>query len=304
MYRCFHLIIIFLVFLGVLLLPPQLAWAQEWRPVGSGIVSGISGMALVAQQNNTLDLLIVHDSKQKNQGRLAIMTIKGKQQPEYLPLNWPSNIELPKDLEAVTSIPGNPKTAFMAVSSWGKVYDIRIELPSKTVTVLKEFNLPKIPLGSNFESFALQNIDGILVAVWADRGAGDKPATLDWGLIDLANDQITPIGTAKVRVPFPEGNVRHISDLKVDPAGTVFICAASDGGDNGPYQSAVYVAGSLGVDDHKLVWRQNLQLVPLYRSAYHKIEGLELIPGAAGGVILGTDDENFGSSVYILGASS
>jgi hypothetical protein len=50
--------------------------------------------------------------------------------------------------------------------------------------------------------------------------------------------------------------------------------------------------------------RQNPQLVPLYRSQYHKIESIELVPGAEGGVIVGTDDENFGSYVYFLGASN
>lgn len=37
---------------------------------------------------------------------------------------------------------------------------------------------------------------------------------------------------------------------------------------------------------------------------YHKIEGMELVPRAEGGVIVGTDDENLGFYVYILGVSS
>jgi len=281
-------------------------WAQDWRPVRGGIPFGISGMALIEQQSNTntLDFLIVHDNKQKNQGRLAIISIKGKNQPEYFPLNWPNNIELPIDLEAITSVPEKTKSSFLALSSSGKAYYIRLESAKKTISVLKEFNLPGITPGNNFEAFGLQNIDGKLVAIWADRGEREQPATIFWGVLDLAKYQITLAGSANLKVPFPSGNVRHISDIKVDSVGIVYITSASDAGDDGPFQSAVYVAGYLGLRGNKIAWQQNPQLVPFSRSNYHKIEGIELVPGAEGGVVVGTDDENLGSYVYIVGGSS
>lgn len=96
--------------------------------------------------------------------------------------------------------------------------------------------------------------------------------------------------------------MRHISDIKVDSAGIVYITSASDAGDDGPFQSALYVAGYLGFSGNKIVWKQNSQLVPLYRADYRKIEGMELVPGNAGGVVFGTDDENFGSYVYVMGS--
>jgi len=279
----------------------QRVWAQDWRPVRGGIAFGISGMALIEQKSNSLDFLIVHDNKKPNQGRLAIISIKGKNQPKYLALNWPSNAELPEDLESVTSIPGTKNTSFIALSSSGKAYSIKLESDKKTISFIKEFNLPEIPQGSNFEGFSLQDIDGKLVAVWAHRGKAEQPAIIYWGLLDLTKYQIILTGSTNLKVPFPSGNVRHISDIKVDPAGVVFISAASDAGDDGPFQSAVYVAGSLGFRNNTIVFKLNPQLVPLYRTNYHKIEGIELVPGAEGGVIVGTDDENFGSSAYILG---
>ncbi|MEH2023611.1 hypothetical protein [Nostoc sp.] len=297
-------LIINIVILGALLLISQQVWAQDWRPVRGGIPFGISGIALIEQQSNSLDFLIVHDNKQKNQGRIAIIRIKGKSQPEYLPLNWPNNTELPIDLEALTSVPEKTKFSFIALSSSGKAYYIRFEPVNKTISVLKEFNLPGIIQGSNFEAFGLQNIDGKLVAIWAHRGEGEKPATIFWGVFDLAEYQITLVGSTNLKVPFPSGNVRHISDIKVDPVGIVYITSASDAGDDGPFQSAVYVAGYLGWRGNKIAWRQNPQLVPFYRSNYHKIEGIELVPGAEGGVVVGTDDENLGSYVYIVGGSS
>lgn len=296
-------LIIKILIVGALLLLSQQASAQGWRPVRGGITFGISGMALLSQQNGFRDFLIVHDNKQKNQGRLAIISIKGQNQPEYFPIDWPSNTELPIDLEALTSIPGKIDSRFIALSSAGKAYEIKIDPTDKTISVLQVFELPEIPPGSNFEAFALQNIQGQLVAVWAHRGAGKEPATIYWGVLDLVKYQITPAGSAQLTVPFPSGNVRHISDLKVDPAGIMYISSASDTGDDGPFESAVYVAGYLNLQGNKIVWRHNPQLIPLHRFRYHKIEAIELVTGADGGVVVGTDDENLGSSVYVLGES-
>ncbi|OYD90495.1 hypothetical protein CDG77_17135 [Nostoc sp. 'Peltigera membranacea cyanobiont' 213] len=297
-------LIVNIVILSALLLISVQVWAQDWRPVRGGIPFGISGMALIKQQSNSLDFLIVHDNKKPNQTRLATISLKGKNQPEYFPLNWPNNIELPIDLEALTSVPEKTKFSFIALSSSGKAYYIRLNPVTKTILVLKEFNLPGIIQGNNFEGFGLQNIDGKLVAIWGHRGEGEQPATIFWGIFDLARYQINLGGSTNLKVPFPFGNVRHISDIKIDPVGIVYITSASDAGDDGPFQSSVYVAGYLGLHDNKIVWRQNPQLVPIYRSDYHKIEGIELVPGAEGGVIVGTDDENLGSYVYMLGGSN
>ncbi|BAZ31444.1 hypothetical protein NIES4074_39170 [Cylindrospermum sp. NIES-4074] len=298
----FFRLILTLVVLSVLLFISQRVFAQEWRPVRGGIPFGISGMALVQQQGDNLDFLIVHDNKKQNQGRLAIISLKGKNQPDYFPLNWPSNIKLPIDLEALTTIPNTNNSAFIALSSDGKAYHLTLDATNKNISVVKEFNLPAFPLNSNFESFNLQDINGTIVAMWAHRGEGKQPAKIYWGIFDLNKYKITTAGSANFTVPFPSGNVRHISDIKVDSAGIVYISSASDAGDDGPFQSAVYVAGYLGFSGNKIFWRQNSQLFPIYRDEYHKIEGLELVPGAAGGVIVATDDENLGSYVYVVGA--
>ncbi|BAY24054.1 hypothetical protein NIES2100_38470 [Calothrix sp. NIES-2100] len=294
-------LIISLIVLGTLLFLCQRVWAQDWLPVRGGISFGISGIALIEQKSNSLDFLIVHDNKKPLQGRLAILNLSGKNQPEYFALNWIGNAELPSDLEALTSIPGTKNNSFIALSSSGKAYSIQLETDKKNISLIKEFKLPAIPQESNFEAFSLQDIDGKLVAVWAHRGEAEAPAVIYWGLLDLTKYQIMLTGSANLKVPFPSGNVRHISDMKIDPTGVVFISAASDPGDNGPFQSALYVAGSLGYRNHKIVFKQNAQLVPLYRKNYHKIEAIELVPGAEGGVIVATDDENFGSAVYMVG---
>lgn len=301
MKRLKHKLVIKIVIVVALLLISQQVLAQTWQPVRGGITFGISGMSLLSQKSDSVDFLIVHDNKQQNQGRLAIISIKNQDSPVYFPIDWPSNAELPIDLEALTSIPGKNNSRFIAFSSAGKGYDIQLDYTNKTISVIKVFQLANIPPDSNFEGFALQNIGNKLVAVWGHRGADKQPATLYWGLFDLANYQIIPLGSAQLRVPFPTTNVRHISDIKLDAAGIVYITSASDTGDDGPFQSAVYVAGYLSLSGNKIIWKQNPQLFPLHRFNYHKIEAIELIPGANGGVVVGTDDENLGGYIYTLG---
>ena len=283
---------------AVLCLMPHPVLSQQWRPVRGGIQFGISGMALLSQQSGSSSFVVVHDNKDKNQGRLAIITIKDESSPQYFPVNWPSSNALPIDLESVTAVPGASQLTFMAASSAGKVYHFRLDASNQNVSILKVFDLPKFPQGSNFEGFALQKINGQLMAVWAHRGADKEPAVLYWGRLDLNTYQIVPIGSVRVQVPSPISAVRHISDLKVDPAGILFITSAADNGDDGPFASVVYVAGAFEMRDRKITFQQNSQLVPLSRFNYHKVEAIELVPGRDGGVIVGSDDENMGSSVY------
>ncbi|MDZ8188334.1 MAG: hypothetical protein RMX96_26195 [Nostoc sp. ChiSLP02] len=300
----FFKLIINIVALAIFLLVSHQVWAQEWRPVRGGISFGISGMTLIKQQSNSLDFLIVHDNKKPNQSRLAIISVKGKNQPEYFPLSWANQTELPSDLEAITNIPQDKNSDFIALSSTGKVYYFKLDIKTKNISIVKEFELPEITSKTNLEAFGLQYIDGKLIAIWADRGEGKTAATIYFGEFNPKTYQIKLSGYSNFKVPFPSGNVRHISDLKVDSLGIVYVTSASDPGDDGPFESAVYIAGYLKLCGNNIIWRSHPQLVPLYRSYYHKIEAIELIPGVEGGVIVGTDDENLGSYIYIVGGNN
>ncbi len=280
-------------------LMPLPVLSQQWRPVRGGIAFGISGMTLLQQQSGSSSFLIVHDNKDKNLGRLAIITIKGEESLQYLPVNWSSDTALPIDLESITAVPGTSEPTFMAATSTGRVYHFRLDASNQKVSILKAFDFPNIPTGSNFEGFTLQKIDGQLLAVWAHRGQDKELAVLYWGRLDLNTYEISPIGSTRLQVPFPVSAVRHISDLKVDPAGVLFIASAADNGDDGPFESAVYVAGAFGIRNQQITFQQNSQLVPLYRFKYHKVEAIELVPGQTGGLIFGSDDENMGGSVSL-----
>lgn len=309
----FQKLLITVATVAALTFTSQQVLAQQWHPVRSGKFFGISGITLSARQGNSLSFLIVHDNKQAGQGRLASITFKGNEQPQYVPLKWPAKTPLPFDLEAITAVPGEKEPSFMALTSSGKVYHFRLNVFKGDIFIDKVFNLPDIPKESNLESFSLTKIDDTLLAVWAHRGADEEPAIIYWGQLDLKTYQISSIGSTNFNVPWPVTNVRHISDLKVDSTGIVFISSAKDPGNDGPFESAVYIAGVFNVDNNRITFRQNPELVPLYRFDHHKIEAIELVPGLnysalrrrnllelgqAGGVIFGTDNENMGSSIY------
>lgn len=255
-------------------------------------------MALLEHQENSLAFLVVHDNKKAGETRLATVTIDKQTQPQYFPWQWSNNEELAIDLESITTVPGQKEPTFIALASSGRAYHFRANAAIKEVSLIKIFDLPPTSKNSNFEGFSLQEIDGNLLAVWGHRGEDQDPGIIYWGLLDLNKYEITQQGSHQLRVPWPVGPVRHISDLRVDQAGVLYLSAATDPGDDGPFTSAVYIAGVFSVQGKQISFRQNPNLVTLYHLDNHKVEAIELVPGAAGGVFLGTDDENKGSSIF------
>ena len=295
-------LLIAVIILGIFLFNSQKVVAEQWRPVRGGINFGISGMALIEKKDNALDFLIVHDNKGKDESRLAVISIKGKHQPEYFTFNFSNGLNelyFGSDLEALTAVPTIPNS-FMALTSRGKVSYFRLGTRKGESFLLKHFYLPNLPKNPNFEGFVVQEIDGKLLAVWAERGEGEKPAIIYWGTLDLNSYKIELKGSKNFTVPWPNSaNLRHVSDLKIDRTGVLFISSAADTGNDGPFTSAVYIAGVFVVNGNEVLFRENADLFPLYRLDYHKVEAIELIPGANGGIIVGTDDENMGSWVYM-----
>jgi len=102
------------------------------------------------------------------------------------------------------------------------------------------------------------------------------------------------------KVAYPTAYTRHVSDIKVDRSGAVFISSTSDPGNDGPFASAVYFAGTFNFcDSQKISFVQSPVLTLLFTFDYHKVEAVEFVPGANGGMAFGTDDENLGAAVYL-----
>ncbi|MEV0253715.1 hypothetical protein AB0H82_05480 [Streptomyces sp. NPDC050732] len=271
--------------------------AEGWQRAGDDIRSGISGLALTQETEGKIRALVVRDNKKPGQNRLAALTYRPGRSAAVAPLTWTGTAE-PMDLEAVETVPGT-SDEYVALASRGLVYHLKVT--GGEAAVLDTSPLPAIADGDDYESFALTSRHGKLAAVWADRGAGeDRPSTLraaPFSFNRYGEADFGRVTTARLRAPFPTGEVRHASDISVTAAGRLRISSASDAGDDGPFDSAVMDAGTVSVSRSGKV-RLTVAESPdvLRKFEGHKIEAVECVPGSRTAV-LGTDDENAGGYV-------
>mgnify|MGYP005842075199 CR=1 FL=1 len=265
--------------------PPAPAYDDGWTLVKRTIRYGISGLAVIRHAPDRTELLAVHDNKKPGEPRLAVITVAADG-VDYRPVAWPTGTPEPIDLEAVAAVPGR-EGSFVALASEGRAYHLAIA--GDQVAVVGEFALPATVNKPNYEGLALLPLGDALYVVWGHRGSDKHPGRLNWATLDLAKGKVGEPAGADIRVPWPTAEVRHISDLRLDGNATVWVTAASDPGDDGPYTSAVYAIGSLA--GGKFAPNPSPVRLGIVR---RKIEAMELVPGPRGGVILGTDDENAG----------
>ncbi len=290
-----------LIFIS-LVLAAQTANAQtsQWRPVSGARHDNISGMALVEHNNSKTTFIIVNDNKKPEQNHAALLTVEGRGAPKYQPLKWLGDDASAVDFEAISAVPDRTNN-FMALTATGRVFHIELDRAGNSVKVIKSFAVPQIPQTSDFEGFALQKVGDVLLAIWADRGLDAKPAQIFWSKFDLQSDAFSGKTTSGFfKVPYSTANTRHVSDIKVDRSGAVFVSSASDPGNDGPFASAVYFAGTFNFcDSQKIGFVQSPALTRLFTFDYHKVEAVEFVPGANGGMAFGTDDENLGAAIYL-----
>lgn len=264
--------------------------ASEWCEVRRGIQYGISGLSLLSDRHGQTELVVVHDNKEPNQPRLGLLGLF----PEgirYRLLEWPASAKTAVDLESITSIPGKPGQ-FLAASSRGQVFMLKVS--ETEVAVQGDFQLPDLTADANVEGLSVQWLNGRMVAIWGHRGSGTSPGILWWGDLDIPELRVSNISKAPVSVPFPppnDPNTRHISDLKLDANGVIWVSATNDPGDSGPFVSAVYTLGTLNISDSKaILYQPNPSPTRLWVFP-RKVEAIELVPGPSGSIVFGSDDE-------------
>ena len=244
-----------------------------WTQVATGMTGGVSGLAPA-----TSGWVIVRDNKLAGQNRIALLGDDGS----VTQLTWPG--VAPQDLESVAAVPGQ-SGQYAALTSAGS--GTVVSVAGTSVTVLLQF---KVPRGtSNIESFALAGIGTATVAVWATRGSATAAAKVFAATFDAGTGTFGAVATGTVTVPYPTTNLRQIADLAV-VGGRLVGSSTSDPGNNGPFTSALYGLGSVGVASGRAV----LGLQPpqsLGTYAGHKIEGIAC-SGTTG--LLGSDDEKQG----------
>ncbi|WP_329613071.1 hypothetical protein OG244_06925 [Streptomyces brevispora] len=280
--------------------------SDGWQRVGSGILGGVSGMALVEGApvgHGLADAVVVRDNKGDREARVATVSLRPGQDPVVRELAWFG--VAPADLEALDAVPGSPGH-YIALTGRGDAYHV-VVAHGRATAEADPVALPGRRDGDDYEGFALhRDRSGRTFAVWATRGNGDRPAVVYASSVRIGTYDVE-FGTVSARqeftVPFPDQDeVRHISDLKVLQDGTVMVSSASDPrGADGPFASAVYDAGRLTVNvahDAVLRLKPERELTPLNlftERDNRKIEAIAFLPGRH--AIWGTDDENNGGSV-------
>jgi hypothetical protein len=159
--------------------------------------------------------------------------------------------------------------------------------------------------GNQIEGLACFSAFGKIFLVYGERGGrvegGNKVGTIFWGIMDFSNDQFERLGEAPlVRQPVLEN--RDCSSLFLsrchDDSIAVLSVAAADKGDNGSFDSVLYVAGTfvLNSKTESVQYIQGANSRILTRCCGIKVEALA---GPAKNVehsqySIGSDDENFG----------
>jgi len=248
-----------------------------WTRVGTGINQGISGIAPAAS-----GWVVVRDNKLSGQNRVARLSDANVVKN----LTWPGSA--PSDLEAIDAVPlQSNRFAVVTSNGTGRI----ISVSGTSMTVVRSFTLPAGKVEN--ESFALARVGTSTVAVWANRGSTTTAGRLFAATFNPSTGAFGQVAQASVTVPFPTTNVRPISDAKVMPDRRIVISSASDRGDNGPFDAALYAVGTVSVTAGRA---QLAGVTPVSLGTYpsHKVEAIAC---KETGGILGTDDENLGGWV-------
>jgi hypothetical protein len=260
----------------VLALVPPTHGATTWTKLGSGSTKGISGLAA-----SSSGWVIARDNKTAGQSRIALLSPS----LTVAELAWPGTA--PQDLESIAAVPGTANRYVACTSA--RACSV-IDIAGTSLTVRRTFTLPGS--GSNYEALAFTTVSGKSVALWAQRGSPTAAGKLRAAFVNLSTWTFGPVASASVRVPWPTGAIRHVSDAAV-VNGRIIVSSATDPGDNGPFDSAVYDVGALGRNSTRPTLTVQTPK-ELGRFPGHKIEGISCATGA---YLLGTDDEKAGGSV-------
>ncbi|GAB3745737.1 hypothetical protein GCM10027598_82820 [Amycolatopsis oliviviridis] len=274
-----------------LLLPSTALAGDGWDSIGTGMTSGASGVAVLDRDGDRVDALVLRDNKKPGENRAVRVRLQHGTVSKVDTIGWPG--ELPVDLEAAEAVPGK-KGEFIALASDGKGFHVKLD--DRRLKVLGEFRVPKGDPDDNYEGFALKKVNDRLFAVWADRGQDARPATLYSAEFSVSKLSFKKPKSRPFRVPYPTTDVRHTSDVEITADDRVLVSAASDPGDDGPFDSAVYEAGVLRSDG-------SIALSPVPRKIGdfpgHKIEAMTCLSRSCGTLLYGTDDEAAGGRLRI-----
>lgn len=286
---------------------------------------GYSGMVRISDNS----YLTVNDRKATvHPGfRIGVLTVTPDDGTVFHPLtvrDWGKGEPPPSDLEACCAVPGRVAEYLLAESGefkakYGRVFHVRVDRDgesgwqAKCLGAFKPDRPPTDDQGSTWEGDQIEGMACLPgfekdkpILIFGERGGkvkdGHKFGRLVWGELDLTNDyRLTKLGDAALASKSVLPGGRDCSDLHVvekDKGWVVWSVATRDGGDAGPFHSAVYRAGKFVLDADAKKVRFDREEKPASVRHLHglKVEALAGPPKAVPGseFSVGTDDEAFG----------
>ena len=275
--------------------------------------AGFSGMAQMGP--NTY--LVVHDTKGHRDGPrvgVAEVTRQGLRYSPVVVADWKDPDGRSSDLESACALPGLADEFLIAESGpwdgqYGRLFHLRLR--GQVGEILRAYPLPILKgrgpgaEGDNYEGLACAPLEGgrFLLLLGERGGSSVYPSgVLRVGALDLAKGDLQwrDDGRAGMTITapgdWPPAVVpRSISDLYLDPEGTLWAVATADAGDLGPFRSIVYRLGKVAPrQDDLLALKQALVVTWVLDGL--KIEALAgpaaILPGSA--LSIGTEDEDLG----------
>ena len=285
-----------------LAVPPLYAQetATHWIKLGDDFHRDISGLVCLEKTDDGGSFLVAHDNKYSNETRIGLVVLSGDHL-EYSPVPWPTGVTKLVDIEAFTAMPDGE--GYLITTSKGDAAWLKIGGDPLAISSVETFKLPVDPRPKpQIEGLYLFKRGENEWLIYADRGSDDRPGTLAYSKFIRDKMKVKLLGCVKISVPWPTmSEVRHISDLLITDDGTLYISAASEPSNDGPFDGAIYIAGAFRVDDENQLQFDSKPLSEaLYRFPGKKIEGFDILPGENGGFVVGTDDENLGSYLGII----
>ncbi|MGE3285952.1 MAG: hypothetical protein AB7J32_07585 [Pseudonocardia sp.] len=270
--------------------------ADSWYHLGEGMDTNVSGAALMTAGPDHVTALIVRDNKKQGENRVATVTFRPGRTPEVVPVAWHG--DLPEDIEAIDAVPRRPGS-YVTLTSAGRGNVITLGRDGATVT--GTFDVPDPGGDPKLEGFALAAVGERMLAVWADRGQEQRPATLYAAPFDMDSLGFGEVARMEVTAPYPTQDARDISDVKILPGGMLLATSAWEAGDEGPFDGAVYVPGSVAMTGDRATLTPASASAPLLVLDGRKAEAIACLADS-GRCVLGADDELMGGSLHFVTA--
>jgi len=259
--------------------------SDDWRLIHGDPLFSISGVVQFKD-----GFLVVHDNKKKGQPRVSFIDDKFR----ITKLVWPEP-ESPFDLEAAIQIPGM-KDRFIFMESSGKCYEVYVDPKDFRIDVLSIFTVPGLTPNMNLEGLTIFSSGQGFVFVYGDRGSNFRTSTLFTVFFNHKKKSFSEIETFTFNLPKPKFDRRNIADLALNVDGSLWCAATSDPGDSGPFSSVIYELGQFSHAGTFIPTHPKL-LNPIMAFDGQKVEAMIFHND---GLLLMTDNENFGATIKII----